>query len=197
MSTIIKRIVVVTMTAAIAIAIVGCSAGPGTTSLISGLPESTAATQTSTPVPFAIPGDTDGNGKLSTWEQEQVAKSIYTMPDGSEVSIPADQPLPPEVLALVTEAVRPLAEQIATGNGEGLARANDALYAAIQTEEAKIHRRIIPITYTRVKSDGSHGWAVGSPAEIREGGFETLDEAKIYADAWVNGQPQYVVIAFD
>jgi hypothetical protein len=197
MNNTISRAAIATATAAIVLALVGCSSTSGA-SLIPESPKAGAAT--STPTPTVIPGDTDGDGKVSTWEAEQLAKAqaTYTLADGSAVPLPpADQPLPPEVLADITDSLRPLADQMSSTSGSSLVQLDAELSAAIRVEEGKIGRRVIPVNYVPVTDEGDLGWAVGEPAPIRKGGFPTAEEAKAYANEWVNGRLQYVIVAFD
>src|SRR5690554_5843125 len=58
-------------------------------------------TATATVAP--VEGDTDGDGKVSVWEAEQLAKSVYVMPDGTKLPLASEGPISAEVEAVVVE----------------------------------------------------------------------------------------------
>jgi hypothetical protein len=108
------RRTILTASSALALAalLTGCSLAAGD---LAGLVPSGAPAASDAATPTAIPGDRDGNGKLSAFETEQLAKNApkdYTMPDGSVVTIDPTQPLPEPVVAVLTAQATTLAEQI-------------------------------------------------------------------------------------
>lgn len=85
------------------------SAGGAPVSATPASPGPPTATPTATPT--AIPGDADGNGSLSEFEKQQLARDAvrdYTMPDGSVVKVDPTKPLPPEVVAVIQEMAKPI-----------------------------------------------------------------------------------------
>jgi hypothetical protein len=105
---------------ALAALLTGCSLASGD---VAGLVPSSAPAATdavASTAPVALAGDRDGNGKLSAFEAEQLAKTApkdYTMPDGSVVTIDQAQPLPEPVVAVLKAQVTTLAEQIVDYDG--------------------------------------------------------------------------------
>jgi len=94
-----------------------------------------------------IEGDLDGDDELSAWEGEQLAKSYYTLPDGTKVKIPKDEPLPQAVLDAVKANVAPSAAAL-SGATEYTAASFEAAYLdALKAESAKTGRTIIGIFY--------------------------------------------------
>ena len=99
----------------------GCSPASGdATGLIPSAGQGLAS-ETATPTPTAIPGDRDGNGTLSAFEKQILAKSAvhdYTMPDGSVVAIDPTRPLPAEVAEVVKNEAAPDAAALGTATGK-------------------------------------------------------------------------------
>jgi hypothetical protein len=104
-----------------------------------------------------IEGDTDGDGALSAWESEQLAKSYYTLPDGTKVKIPKDEPLPQGVLDAVEANIAPSAAALAGGTEYTVADLQTAYLDALKAEGAKTGRTIIGIFY---------GWDYGTRAWV-------------------------------
>jgi hypothetical protein len=72
-----------------------------------------------TPTASAIPGDTDGDGKLSGWESEALAAAVvdatplyYALPDGSSVLVDKDAPLPPAVVDAIAAFMAPASKYL-------------------------------------------------------------------------------------
>lgn len=160
-----------------------------------------SSSQTTTPVPSAtqlpsaapIVGDLDGNGRLDSWEKEQLIKGIYTLSDGTQVVIKSGEPLPAEVIQNVQEQIAPAASTY--GNSINQPGAGEALRDSITEEETKIGRKIVAITY--IDPDvNNKGWAVSNPAPIVSGGFSSKEDAIAHANQWVDGNDAYVVIVF-
>ncbi|TFB59923.1 hypothetical protein [Cryobacterium sp. Sr3] len=101
---------ILTATAALTLAalLTGCSIAAGD---VAGLiPGAAPAPASAAPTPTVIPGDRDGNGKISAFETEQLAKNAlrdYTMPDGGVVTIDPTQPLPEPVVEAVKAQAAP------------------------------------------------------------------------------------------
>lgn len=100
-----------------------------------------------TPSPEPLMGDLDGDGKLSVWEGEQLAKSVYTLPDGTTVPIPKGEPLPQVVLDAVKANIAPSAAAISGGTEYTVADFEAAYLDALKAESAKTGRTIIGIFY--------------------------------------------------
>ena len=117
------RRTILTTTAALLLAalLAGCTPASGD---VAGLiPGAAPAPASATPTPTAIPGDRDGNGTLSAFETEQLAKNAlrdYTMPDGSVVTIDPTQPLPTEVVAVIKSGASPLMSALKTTEKDGV-----------------------------------------------------------------------------
>ena len=93
----------------------GCSPASGDLAGLVPTAGPAPASETATPTPTAIPGDRDGNGTLSEFEKQILAKSAvrdYTMPDGSVVQIDPTQPLPAEVVAVVKSESAPTVQTL-------------------------------------------------------------------------------------
>ena len=191
---IITRKTSLTITAAVlAIATAGVLAG---CSAPAGHDITPTTTPSASAEPEAVEGDFDGDGKVTSWDLEQLAKSTYTMPDGSKVPIETGQPLPAQVVEAVEQALAPVAAEyirVAKSNPNG---AEKPLFDAIAAQEAKINRQIVPITH--VGADAlNRGWAVGYPAPTVSGGYSTREQAVAHATEWVNGSTSYVVVVLD
>ena len=100
---------------ALAALLTGCSPAGGDLGSLVPTAGQGLASETETATPTAIPGDRDGNGSLSEFEKEQLAKNAvhaYTMPDGSVVQIDPTQPLPAEVVAVVKSESAPTVQTL-------------------------------------------------------------------------------------
>ena len=98
----------------------GCSPASGDLAGLVPTAGPAPASETATPTPTAIPGDRDGNGTLSEFEKQILAKSAvrdYTMPDGSVVPIDPTQPLPAGVVAVVKSDSAPTAAALGAARG--------------------------------------------------------------------------------
>ena len=116
------RRTILTGSAALALAalLTGCSPASGDLAgLVPGAGQGLAS-ETATPTPTAIPGDRDGNGSLSEFEKQILAKNAvhaYTMPDGSVVQIDPTRPLPAAVAEVVKSESAPTAAALGTARG--------------------------------------------------------------------------------
>src|SRR5690606_23422403 len=104
------------------------------------------------------------------WEREQAAKAVFTMPDGSVVAIPSDQPLPAAVVDVIRAEIAPSITDAPDTDA--------AVYEAIRAVEARIYRTVVPVVY--LPSDNGRRWFVGHPAPVVEGGFSTQQAAEEY-----------------
>jgi len=138
-----------------------------------------------------IEGDLDGDGELSIWEGEQLAKSYYTLPDGTKVKIPKDEPLPQVVLDAVEANIAPSAAALAGGTEYTVADLQTAYLDAIKAESAKTGRTIIGIFYGW--NYGGRAWVSSKPYVNQYGSKE---EAIASVEAYIGdrtGQLAYVV----
>ena len=189
------RTAIAATTLAVALAITGCTTTGGVPAPAPTATTSAPATPKATPVP--IPGDLDGNGELSGWERDQLARGTYTLPDGTAVAIPTDAPLP----ALVVEAVQSAVVNAAGPPVRGGVRATSdwvfALIAAVEAQSALINRTIIPVSYAWAGDTGRYEFAVGGEAS---GSFHSSTSEAVSvanANSWVGDQTdKYVVIVF-
>ena len=100
---------------ALAALLTGCSPAGGDLGSLVPTAGQGLASETETATPTAIPGDRDGNGSLSEFEKQILAKNAvhaYTMPDGSVVQIDPTQPLPAEVVAVVKSESAPTVQTL-------------------------------------------------------------------------------------
>ena len=141
------RRTILTASSALALAalLTGCSLASGDATALIPSAGQAAAPVTATPTPTAIPGDRDGNGSLSEFEKEILAKNAprdYTMPDGSVVSIDPTQPLPAEVVAHIAGAATPIVAQLTTAD-EKAGVISEQLAALITEQTAATGRGIV------------------------------------------------------
>jgi hypothetical protein len=158
MQTTINRAAVATATVTIVLALVGCSSTGGA-SLIPEPPRAAAAT--TKPTPTAIPGDTDGDGKLSAFEKQVLAQNAsrdYTMPDGSIVKIDPKEPLPEAVKAIVTEKIAPATEALrATTNADQNEAAVEALRNSLTSQSEATGKPVVTVFNRMAAVDGQPG----------------------------------------
>ena len=180
---------------AVTLALTGCVGTGGTTPPDATHATTAPATPKATEAP--IPGDLDGDGKLSGWERDQLARSTYTLPDESKVAVPTNAPLPALVVEAVQNAVRSAAGPLVRGDAIATAPRTFALFEAVDAQSALINRTIIPVVYTWAGDTGRYEFGIGGEAS---GLFHTSpDEAVSVANAnsWVGDQTEkYVVIVF-
>ena len=156
--------------------------------------EKPAATE---PAVEPITGDIDGDGKLSGWEREQLARANYTMPDGTAVPITRDGPLPAAVESVIKQEMAAKVDRSDTSY-EAWVAAGFAARAVLEAESAKISRTIVPVQYVYDGMKEGFVWAVGGPAAGVAGQSETKEGAIALADGWVGANTEkFVVIAFD
>ncbi|TIH28600.1 hypothetical protein [Subtercola vilae] len=135
--------------AALGPGLAGCSSAL-TETAGTAIPSVAAGTAAATPTP--IPGDTDGDGKLSEFEKEQLAsKAIrtYTMSDGSKVHFDPTQPLPDSVASDISDRAQ---EAMSAVNHAGLdGDAQDAamkgMFAFVDTQAEAIGRPIVLVVF--------------------------------------------------
>ena len=181
---------------AVALAITGCTTTGGVPAPAPTVATSAPATPVATKAPIA--GDLDGDGKLSGWERDQLARGTYTLPNGSKVAVPTDAPLPAIVVEVVQSAVlTAIGPPVRGGALKATATRLFALKAAVAEQSALINRTIIPVVYTWAGDTGRYEFGIGGEAG---GLFHTSpDEAVSVANAnqWVGNQTdKYVVIVF-
>ncbi|PWC08122.1 hypothetical protein [Mycetocola zhujimingii] len=182
----------------------GTGAGTGSgTDVFLGSPEAEAtATATAEPAPSVIPGDEDGDGKLSEFEKQVQAKKTprdYTLPDGTVVQIDPAVPLPTPVVEALRQAVRPAVDAVfAVSSREGpttSARLQD-LQALLDVQAAATGKSII--VAHRINSADGVIWGAtrsgGSTVSFRSSSDKTtlIDRAT----RWANDRG-YELIVFD
>lgn len=158
-------------------------------------PKPTAAA-VSTPGATAAAVVTDASREeKSGWELEQEAKASYTLPDGTTVPIPVDQPLPGPVVSAIQAVGNPVAH---AKQGSWNPSAG-SVTAAVKPEEEKIHRKIVPVSYGWDGELGRDVWGVGGDASGSFPSFDDQAAAVAAAQGWVDangGGSRYVVITF-
>lgn len=139
-----------------------------------------------------IPGDFDGDGKVTSWDLEQTAKSVYTMPDGTAIPIPSDQPLPAVVVEAVKTTIMPTAVAFETSSyGASMAEHDAAFAADLKVKGDAINRTIIAVSYIRANG----AWGVSDAAGATAG--QTKAQAVDYANAFAaRDLDRYVVMVF-
>jgi hypothetical protein len=173
-----------------ALGLAGCSVGSG---------------DGATPTPLA--GDTDGDGKLSGFEQEELAKSEpleYTLPDGTVTLIDQRSPLPTEVVEVIKASLAPGAAELTqlVEDGNGRARI-DALKVILNDASAATGRTLVAVLQdggrarTTVADPWQNTWAAIASGGMSVGVNETNKDAAIAAaQAWAKGH-EADVIALD
>ena len=157
-------------------------------------PSANQVSESPSPAAALISGDVDGDGKITAWDLEQKAKTVYKMPDGTIVPIPSDQPLPLQVVAAVKEVMRPTQSSFANSPyGTAMAEADGEFSALMETQGEALNRVIIAVSYIRA----NRAWGVSDTAGGATTG-QTKAEAVGYAKAFASASPsRYVVLIFD
>ena len=180
---------------AVALALTGCTTTGGVPGPAPTATTSAPATPKATKAPLA--GDLDGDGRLSGWESDQLARGTYTLPNGTKVPVPTDAALPATVVEAVRSAVLSAIGPPVRGDGLATAPRSFALKAAVEAQSALINRTIIPVSYGWAGDTGRYEFGIGGEAG---GSFHTSpSEAVSVANAnqWVGDQTEkYVVIVF-
>lgn len=190
-----NKLIIWTTSAATAVIIAGGGALALTSLSRSPAPApNTAAMSASKPTAPAVITDAGWDEK-SGWDLEQEAKAVYTLPDGTTVPIPVDRPLPETVVAAIQAVGNPIAhaKQGAWNPGAG------SVTAAVKPEEAKIHRKIIPVSFGWDGELARDVWDVGGDASGSFPSFEDQAAAMAAAQGWVDangGGSKYAIIAF-
>jgi hypothetical protein len=146
--------------------------------------------------PKKLDGDLDGDGEISVWEQEQINKSNYHMPDGSIVKIPEGGALPATVQAAVTNAIAPAANTYRSASMSTNGQYVDGFLQSISDQEDKTGKTIIAV-YSG-PSPAGHGWFV-SETSIDAGtlnGFGSEAAALAAVQAYTQGSSDYAVVTF-
>jgi len=153
-------------------------------------------TETVEPVEPLV-GDIDGDGELSRWEAEQLAKQSYILPDGTAVPLVKGQPLPPQVVAAVQASVLAQAGPATDGPIEERGAQANAAVAAVEAESAKLGTTIVPVFYAYNGNTGSFSWSVGGVAAGSIEPSEDEASAVAAAQAWIGAQTdRYTVMVF-
>jgi hypothetical protein len=170
----------------------GCASTTSANSLLSGLASSSSeATPEVTAPPEPIAGDLDGDGKLTAWESDQLARSTYTLVDGTVITLPSlDEPLPSVITDEITARIKAVAGRLDI-NGPAQREALAAAFQIIDEESARLGRVIVPIGYTQAKV-GHAQWCVGDPAYA--GCSDDKAAAMAMAVDWIKGQSKYVAL---
>ncbi|WP_382303943.1 hypothetical protein [Herbiconiux sp. UC225_62] len=196
-----NRIGVGTLTVLVAaIGLSGCVSGDG--ALPTPRESSHDVGQTrppSTPDAAKIPGDVDGDGKLSGWEKEQLVAASYTTASGEIVPLPADGPLPAPVIADIqaSSGGTIVASGQAPSNAEDAGAKGQAFLDTVAAIEAKIGRKVVTVAYVYDGNSGGNAWCVGGMEAAGVGCFGDQQSAIDAANAWVGGRTSvYAVIPF-
>jgi len=139
----------------LAVALCGCSAGGGSTSALA--PVVAEATPSAAPTPTEIPGDTNGDGKLSEREKEILAKNAprdFTLTDGTVVIIDPQAPLPAEVVAALKERLIAPTEAYLRSSSEELPARMGAIRDELALMAAETGKGVIA-TFESKSNDGS------------------------------------------
>ncbi|TFD75436.1 hypothetical protein E3T54_11935 [Cryobacterium sp. Sr8] len=118
------------------------------------------ATPTATPTPTPLAGDLDANGKIDTWEAEQLAKGSYKLADGSVVKVDPTKPFAAPVIASIKREAAPLASKM-NETGESRRLTLVALMGQADAVTAETGRGV---TYVYLATTRTHD-ANGNPAD--------------------------------
>jgi hypothetical protein len=158
-----------------------------------------------TPTPTPIPGDTDGDGVLSEFEKQVLAKTSprdYVLADGSTVLVDPALPLPAEVVADVKTKAAPWIrlglsrEQDADGYTPPAA-GHENMYALL-AETSELTGKSVAFVYEALSTDPS-GWrdvfiAIGSNTQSM--GITPGDAATVAAatSSWVEARDAELIV---
>jgi len=146
------------------------------------------------PEPISIPGDRDGDGKLSEFEKQLLARHApkdYTMPDGSVVQLDPAQPLPELVKAVVIEQARPPAQALSAAND---IPANDAatleMFAFVDAKAEELGRPVVLVFE-------DHGQWGSLASGVHVTGLAADTDLSVMVDkvqGWANGRYEVIVV---
>lgn len=194
-----RTLITAAAAAALILGLTGCTA-PGDAvdgmldPIFGGAAATATPTATATPVPLA--GDVAANGKIDTWEAEQLAKGQYAMADGSTVKLVKGEPIPEVVKADIVAKTEVEHEALQRATSAGRGPASGAFMTAVRANEVLIGKRIITVISIYQEDFGGDAWCVGGDAASRDGCRSTEAEGLAYAKEWVGGQTQYTIINF-
>lgn len=151
------------------------------------------------PTPTVIPGDENGDGKLSEREKELLAKKAprdYTMNDGTVVSIDPTQPMPTEVVEELTAEILPTATGIKSAQDYDVDPALATILEFANRAETETGIGVIVLIHMPVSSGGKM-W--GSMASGKKAGPLTAMRDKTamieQATRWVEPRGYAVLVA--
>jgi hypothetical protein len=199
-----RRILLAVATLVTLGALTGCSA-TGSTVTAGSMPFAAAATAPATeatPTPTAIPGDTDGNGKLSEFEKQILAQNAvrdYTMPDGSIVKIDPTQPLPDAVVAVLQAKSAATAEAMRTaGTSDELVAASGAMADAVKADAAATGKQLVYIFQgNNQASSGNEIMWGSSPSGVGSTGLTASPDKDAFmasVEAWATPRNYEIVV---
>jgi hypothetical protein len=177
-----------TIALVLALGVAGCSMG---------------AEDVATPTPIA--GDTDGDGKVSGFEQEALAKTQpieYVLPDGTTALIDQSAPLPPEVVDAIKSSLAggaaELTQLVADGNGQARI---DALRVILNDASAATGRALVVVLQDggreriTVAEPWNNTWGTIASGKVRPDVQEIdRDTAIAGAEAWAKGHEAEVIV---
>lgn len=161
MNSVHRTLILTSAALALSAALTGCTAAIGSPGAL--IPTLSPETPTASATPAPLVGDRDGNGSVSEFEKEILAKAAprdYTMPDGSVVQVDPTQPLPPEVVAVIAGLAAPIvADMTSPMNGEARAIRMADL---VEQQTAATGRNIVIFHHTWSIENGQNElWWVG------------------------------------
>lgn len=133
----------------VAIALTGCAAASGSIGAL--IPAVASATPTVSPTPEQLVGDKDGNGSVSEFEKQLLAKNAprdYTMPDGSVVKVDPTQPLPAAIVTVIRDLATPIVASNTSARGETLGAMYTAITALADQQTAATGRSVVIFHHT-------------------------------------------------
>ncbi|KQO98358.1 hypothetical protein [Leifsonia sp. Leaf264] len=153
-----------------------------------------AATAEATPTPTLVPGDKNGDGRLSEFEKQVLAQDApkdYALADGTVMTVDPAQPLPDSVKADIVSGAAPAVDVFNADAGEGV----EAVREYLNTKADQAGRGVVAVIHVYSNSDGMV-WGVlasNTKATITKA---TPDQASalVAAEAWAAAKGYDVVV---